>query len=196
MQTKTTIAIAVALIATLMGAVLWIGRLRQEAKIKATLNRGRNIVYLLSKENTTPTNPKFKGPSPDALLHMDWKSSTEYFSYVVAEGLLSLDFRFFSAVNLPPATGGKLEPENNAWCMNASHGTNAPGHVPALFTRNMYFTVADGSVKATLSPEQPFGKGGAAVVLWNGTCLHVRSRDLDALTRNLSAEHVQNILRP
>jgi hypothetical protein len=195
MKAKPTIVTAVVFIAVFVAWTLWIGRLKQEAKLTSTLNRGRNIFALLTyREDVDHFAVGATSPYPGS--GGQDSTSTEYFQRMMDEGILAVDAGFFGAPGIGPDQGDILTRMGNAWCVNASSGRDTPKHVPLLFTRNLHFSLSGSNVVASLSNEAPFGKRDAAIVLWDGTPLHVRSRDLDDLTRNLLAAHVQNILRP
>jgi prepilin-type N-terminal cleavage/methylation domain-containing protein len=124
-------------------------------------------------------------------------NSTDYFKWLVTNGMVEVTFDFFSAYGLPEARGvdaGKFTAEHNAWCVVADVGNGGHPSTPVLFTRNLSITALDDDLGDALTDGTPFGKAGVVVVTRGGSAGPLVARDLGESFNPIGATNA--VLRP
>ncbi len=162
------IAVLAALLFPAVQGVLLRGR------ATGVLNNGRQLYTALFASITDPGSIAggsalaFQYPRSD-----DWNDSTEYFTFLVTNGIVSVNFDFFAAPGVPPSDPpddpAAFNSENNAWCMVADLRERDSDSLPLFFTRNLTMTALNQDPELD-EDEHPFqsrlmisvSKGGGA----------------------------------
>jgi prepilin-type N-terminal cleavage/methylation domain-containing protein len=171
-------------------------------KMTGTMNNGRSIYLALFAKDTE--DPIFQSGSPfpkfkDGAGPMYFADSTAYWIYVVTNGVMNVDFSFFSAPGITPIKSVKPEDfkaANNAWCITADVGDGTPDGTPFLFTRNLVIKKTDETPLDTkLSAEQdPFRTKGVVMVTKGGGAMTLKK---DYINANFNPTGGSNdVLRP
>lgn len=162
------IAVLAALLFPAVQGVLLRGR------ATGVLNNGRQLYTALFASITDPG--AIAGGSALAFQYPrdeDWNDSTEYFTFLVTNAIISVNFDFFAAPGVPPADPpddeGAFTSDNNAWCMVADLRERDSDSVPLFFTRNLSMSTL-GEDPTLDEDEHPFqsrlmisvSKGGGA----------------------------------
>lgn len=111
-------------------------------------------------------------------------SSTAFFNWVLAAGVMNVSPEFFCRGDIPLATTrtARLTADENVWCVTVGINDSAPDGVPILFTKNLAVTdLSDfrGRIRDTLTYSPPFQRQGAIVILNGGKALVLRGKQLD-----------------
>jgi prepilin-type N-terminal cleavage/methylation domain-containing protein len=171
-------------------------------KMTGTMNNGRSIYLSLFSRDTE--DPVFQTGSPfptykdGNTVPMYFQNSTDYFKWVVTSGVMTVDFSFFSAPDIPPYKSRdpqNFDQKNNAWCITADVAAGTPDGVPLLFTRNLVIDKLNEVAVDKLSDQQnPFRKKGVVVVTKGGSSMVLKET---YLTNNFNAVGASNdVLRP
>lgn len=164
--TLIELLVVIAIIAILAALLLpAVAKARKSAKMMQTLNNGRGIFTLLFADDMEKFAMGEDTPFPKS---GDYADSTAYFDAKVGDGTLNVDFSFFSAPGLTPATGTTFAAANNAWCITEDISEKSPSQTPVLFTKNIDIAGDTIDGKASLSDRDPFGNEGAVGVYLGG----------------------------
>ena len=193
------IAIIAILAALLFPAIQ--GALTKGKQIQ-TMNNGVNIYKAVfsaavDAEVTGDVSPwpKWSTTTQTTKTNVSFKSSTDYFIWMVTNDVLQVDFSFFSAPGITASQGGKTNAanftaENNAWAA-AGVGVNPDGisdSVPFIFTRNLDlkgFTAGTDKKLSDLAPLQltndaPYGAKGMVVVTKGGAGFVLKDKQVSS----------------
>ena len=137
--------------------------------------------------------------------------STEYFKWIVTNGVMNVAFQYFSGPSMPSAKGKdplNFKEENNAWCVAGSLTERSPEDAPFVFTRNLQvntlgqdaITDATGPMLArTPETQLPFGTKAFAFVTKGGSAYALQGDTLkiDNFTNLFIVSGITNpVLRP
>ena len=196
--TLIELLVVIAIIAILAALLLpAVAKARRSAKMMQTLNNGRGIYTTLFAEDMDQFAvggispfPRTVGPAPL------YGNSTEYLEAMVRSGVLNVDYSFFAAPGLVPATGTTFSAANNAWAITANVDDGNSSQTPVLFTQNIsgnqLFPRLSG--QNTLTPQPPFGTLGAVVVYLGGSANRLTTANIDSRFNPTSASN--EVLRP
>ena len=175
------IAIIAILAAILVPAV---NKALVEGRLTTMINNGRNIYLAIVSEelsNVLAGDPPWPNSTGSGIDEGNFPDSTVYFAWMVTNGLLNVDFSFFSApglsaVTTTDATDFINDPnEVNAWAIVEDVDTTTKDTAPVLFTKNIRVKTS-GALLTTADQESgldvntnPFGDKGGAVVLKGGS---------------------------
>ena len=154
-----------------------------KGKMTGTLSNGRSI-YLAafgksvgdpSGNDSSACFPKSGGSQPP-----QFALSTDYFNYLMTNGIMKVNASFFSASGLIPSPGTNLLAAGNAWYLVADLGDGSLDGIPFVFTKNICIKQLPGGSITTpqwTPASQPFGtrgccmvcKGGASVIVTPAT---------------------------
>ena len=194
------IAILAAILVPAVSDALLRGRLTQ------VMTNGKNIYTSLFAQEmldavlmkAAPYPVKGSPLSPDTRTFPD---STEYFRWVVTSGVMNVEYSFFSAPGVVPATGTNaltFLPANNAWCIASQVSEATMDGTPILFTRNLYIATLNESLtpieNKLQAARQPFGEKAMVVTFKGGSSLALRTRDVAENFNKLGATN--EVLRP
>lgn len=117
-------------------------------------------------------------------------SSTAFFNWVMAAGLMNVSADFFCGFDAAPVTphGAPLTADRNAWCVTVGIHRATPDGVPILFTKNLNVgNLSDfrGRIRDTLVHSPPFDDKGGIVLLNGGRTLILRGNLLDQTWENV-----------
>jgi len=196
--TLIELLVVIAIIAILAALLLpAVAKARRSAKMMQTLNNGRGIYTTLFAEDMdqfavggVSPFPRSKPPQPI------YSDSTSYLEAMVKSRVLNVDYSFFSAPGLVPATGTTFTADNNAWCITADVDDGNSSQTPILFTQNIsgnqLFPKLSG--QNALTPLPPFGTLGAVVVYLGGSANRLTGANIDERFNPTSASNT--VLRP
>lgn len=177
----------VALVGGLLSAILVpaVSSARRSASMAAAMSNGRNIyaaAFTGCIDYPVGCIPEWTRWPAEG----DFASSTDYFVYLVTNGVIDVSFDFFAAEGIPPARSSDpadFSAENNAWKLvlgldGASEGT------PFLFSRN-YAIGTVPTLPGPIAPEElldnggkPFGTAGLVAVQKGGMAVKLTGRSL------------------
>ena len=167
-----------------------------QGRLTTVMNNGRNIYLAITArelENVLAGDPPWPVSTAPAGSDVEtFTESTSYFIWMVTNGLLNVDYSFFSAPGMPAESSTNhtdFTQEENAWAIAEGVKTSTKDTTAVLFTRNL----GDGSGgdlgmlpdpasgTANLNADvDPFGDKGAAVVLKGGSTFTLKKNfDLD-----------------
>lgn len=168
----------------------------QQARLMSVANNGRNIymslfAYSLQDPlNPTPAWPLETGGFAVQDGQRRFNDSTEFFAWVVTNGVMNVDFSFFAAPGMPvvkSTDAAKFGKDNNAWAVTVGVDDSLKDGVPVLFTANIGNSSGNGPMlrideqPKLVADYLPFGERGSVVVLNGGAAIVLRN---DALTTN------------
>jgi prepilin-type N-terminal cleavage/methylation domain-containing protein len=200
------IAILAAILVPAVSDALLRGRMTQ------VMSNGKNIyTALFAKEMEEAV---FMRLAPYPILNgagsMNFANSTDYFKWVVSNGVMNVSFSFFAAPGVVPAPGTNTATffmTNNAWCVASSIGDASADGTPLLFTRNLTITALDdprvlpngtfGSVMPSVysgHDNTPFLDKAMVVVFKGGAAMALRAKDVQENFNKLAATN--GVLRP
>ncbi len=152
-------------------------------KMTGTMNNGRSIYLSLFAKDTE--DPVFQSGSPFPKSTDAYQNSTEYWRYVVTNGIMNVDYSFFSAPGIEPYKGtvaATFLPKNNAWCISQDMSDATPDGAPFLFTRNLVIDRTmpgpfDAQIQAGVNP---YGTKGVVMVTKGGSAMTLKKDYLNA----------------
>jgi prepilin-type N-terminal cleavage/methylation domain-containing protein len=201
------IAILAAILVPAVSDALLRGRMTQ------VMSNGKNIyTALFAKEMEDAVFMKVAPyPRSGAAVsetNMIFASSTDYFKWVVSNGVMNVSFSFFAAPGVVPAQNStNFAAQNNAWCVSTGVGESTADGTPLLFTRNLTITeindprVLSGGTFGDVMPpvfkghdNTPFLDKAMVVVFKGGSALSLRVKDVQD---NFNKQNGTNgVLRP
>ena len=137
--------------------------------------------------------------------------STEYFRWIVTNGVMNVAFQYFSGPSMPAAKGKNpvdFKEENNAWCVASGLTERSPEDAPFVFTRNLdVTTLGQDQIVDTEGPllgrtpqtTLPFGNKAFAFVTKGGSAYALQGDTLkvDNFTNLFVTAGITNpVLRP
>lgn len=163
-----------------------------KARVTQTMSNGKGIYQVLFARRLDDHTvlPRSQGPQA-------YQTSTDYLRDLVREGILDVDWAYFSATGMDACE--ELEPEqfqgaHNAWCITADVNDRHSNLTPLLFTRSLGIrSLADDPVQA-LTEEAPFGTRAVVVVRLGGSASALSEDDLEVRFNPNRYENV--VLRP
>lgn len=205
------IAILAAILVPAVSDALLRGRMTQ------VMSNGKNIYTALFAKEMEDAVFMRMAPYPTLggsmnLSNMVFTTSTEYFKWVVSNGVMNVSFSFFAAPGVVPAQGTNVASfdasgVNNAWCISSGVGESTADGTPLLFTRNLTITavndpnVLSGGTIGTAMPatfnshdNTPFLDKAMVVVFKGGSALSLRQKDVIENFNKLGATNT--VLRP
>ena len=183
------IAIIAILAAMLMPAV---SDAIKKGRMTACAGNGKSIYQALVAAGTTGDDdalPISTGPNAFA-------TSTDFFRWMVTNGVVDSTFALFSAPGLKTchtAVGADFTEAGNAWCITADLGRGR-NDAPLLFTRNIGLRTLNLPARESLTEDAPFGLDGAAVVTRSGSANVYKAADLNLRFNPVNASN--KVLRP
>ena len=186
-----------------------------QGRLTTVMNNGKNIyVSLFARSIENPLNPQTAWPS-DIGNHqsdnMEFRSSTEFFGWVVTSGTMNVDFGFFAAPGMDQATGTNdqdFDDDNNAWCVTVGVNETMRDGSPVLFTSNISREggqplrnidendIALESTISTIFTPVPFGDKGGVVVFQGGASIVVKKNTLTTNVFNSPGSRARGVLYP
>lgn len=102
-------------------------------------------------------------------------SSTDYFRWLSTNIAPAVDMRSFGGRGLAPfdPIAAEFGPSNNAWCVVADVGRDAPDKMPVMFTRNLHVGRLDDPIVDAIRDEPPLGKIGVTVICKDGSSFNM-----------------------
>lgn len=102
-------------------------------------------------------------------------SSTDYFRWLSTNISLAIDMRSYGGRGLAPfdPIAGEFGPSNNAWCVVADVGRDAPDKMPVMFTRNLHIGRLNEPIPGAIRDEPPLGKIGVTVICKDGSSFNM-----------------------
>jgi prepilin-type N-terminal cleavage/methylation domain-containing protein len=199
------IAILAAILIPAVSDALLRGRLTQ------VMTNGKNIYTSLFAQEMLDAVLMKAAPYPTYGASLDvtnriFPTSTEYFRWVVTTGVMNVDFSFFSAPGVIPASGTNattFTENNNAWCISSAVGESTVDGTPLLFTRNLRVTFLNDSLTDinTAMPSMngtvensPFGNKAMVVTFKGGSSLALRTKDVADNFNKVAATN--RVIRP
>ena len=195
--TLIELLVVIAIIAILAALLLpAVARARRSARMMQTVNNGRNIFTLLFAQDMDDFAMGLASPYPKSAARGGTDtSSTDYFIRMKDTGKLEVEYSYFAAPGVDPATGTTFEAENNAWAIVTDVTDGSPAQLPILFTRNIDGGNAldpanghqlDGAI-------EPFRGEGSVVVYFGGSASKLTS---DAMLLFNPTGQSNEVLRP
>lgn len=195
------IAILAAILVPAVSDALLRGRLTQ------TLSNGKNIYTSLFAQEMLDAVLMRAAPypvegSPTDISNRVFATSTDYFRWVVTSGVMNVEYSFFAAPGLVPASGtnaANFNAENNAWCITSGISERTVDGTPMLLTKNLQITALDDSLEDldTTMPDvlsnnednEPFGQKAMVVIYKGGAALALRTRDVKENFNKIGADN-------
>lgn len=143
--------------------------------------------------------------------YMAFPDSTEFFRFVVTDGVMNVAFQYFALPGMPAARGKnplEFKEENNGWCVTGGLTEKSPEDTPLFFTRNLDVDVLgldkivdEQGVMLARTPQTllPFETKGFAFVTKGGSSYALVGESIkkEAFTNLFVASGATNIvLRP
>jgi prepilin-type N-terminal cleavage/methylation domain-containing protein len=137
------IGILVAIVLPAVSGALFRGQLT------ATMANGKSIVTSIFAKDTESIYISTLGGWPrysasDNAASNAFSTSTAFFTNLVLNGTLSVNYSFFGAKGVPPPSAGGFQGGNNAWCVVGDVSETFPETSPALFTKNLWHDKSSG----------------------------------------------------
>lgn len=163
------------------------------ARLTNLANNGRQIYTAIFAKMMSPevvsgivpfTYPSSTGTPATA-------TSTAYWTYMVTNGLINVDFSFFAGPGVVAAKGtnaAAFGQANNAWCIVDGLQESTSDTVPFFFTRNLTITTLNGplTLDGSLSTKGMImvAKGGSANIIEPGA-LSTNTFNANGLNNNI-----------
>lgn len=172
-----------------------------KGRVTRMLNNGRNTYTTLLAaqldEESAGGGTVFPLATNVGLASAVFSSSTDYWRWVVTNGIMDVTFDHFAAYGIPPYYGTNaalFTPDNNAWCVTADLDIGAHEMTPVFFTRNLNIAQLDDPLQGALTRHAPFGTYGVVVVNKGGSTTLIREAQLQDRFNPAAAQNI--VLRP
>ena len=118
----------------------------------------------------------------------DYNTSTDYFNYLIEEGVYDMPMSFYAAPGMSASSGSTLDENGNAWCAVEcvdSDNTTLPDTAPLFFTKNLNITQLQTDISpSTAMSGVPFGTEGFIFITKGGQALGLKKKELKKSTFN------------
>ena len=147
------------------------------ARMTNLANNGRQLYTAMFSKMMSPevVSGSINFTYPSKTKAPVYSTSTEYWEFMVTNGLINVDFSFFAAPGVTAVKGkdpAAFTDANNAWCAVAELQENDADNTPLFFTRNLDITTLGVNVsKANLNADLSIkgmimvAKGGSANII-------------------------------
>jgi len=169
----------------------------RRGRMTQLVNNGRNLYTTLLAAEIEGECGIFPGSTNIMVGAMAFDNSTDYWKWVVTNGLMDVTFEYFAAYGVPAYYG--IDPDgftadNNAWCAVADVGLSSSEMTPVFFTRNLMIENLDDPLDDALANVAPFGSYGMIVVNKGGATRILRAAEIEEQFNPTGADNV--VLRP
>lgn len=152
-----------------------------KSRVTELLNNGRNTYIALLAAELDNAAGVFPCSTNTAVSSCVFDNSTDYWRWVVTNGVMDVTFDYFAAYGVPGYYGvdpDEFQAENNAWCVVADLTMGEHGMTPFLFTRNLVIEHLDDDLDDALPGIAPFAQSGVIVVNKGGATRYIRQAEL------------------
>lgn len=169
----------------------------RKGKMTKLVNNGRNLYTALLAAEIEGDGGILPYSTNVMLGAYAFNNSTDYWRWVVTNGLMDVTFEYWAADGVPAYHG--MDPDeftanNNAWCAVADIGLASHEMVPMFFTRNLNIDRLDDPLDNALTDAAPFGSYGVIVVNKGGSTRILKADQLEDQFNPTGADNV--VLRP
>jgi len=176
--TLVEMLVVITIIGILMGLLVpQISNAILQARLTGTMNNGKRIVEaIIQQQSDTVYTARIIGfpkyGTTTVVTNNQFKDTADFFRYLVTGEVMAVNWSFFTAPGIPPATGADtFTGTNHGWRMVADVTESYPETAPVLWTKNLslstigeQITPRPNGIPNNLEDINPFGQKGLVVV--------------------------------